>query len=149
MGNVHSVDAGPGRERRTAHKLSKPRTANYATAGLLSPHGVEDPRRRFSSGRTISLPYGTSPAPSPMFPPSETAFSSQAEERKDSRTSRSRSLSRTASALFRSKSSQARPRTQGAGAMPTPPQSALPSRANSMIIGASEAAYYAQARPIR
>ncbi|KAI0125183.1 hypothetical protein BJ170DRAFT_598009 [Xylariales sp. AK1849] len=137
MGNAASVE-GPGRPRRTTHKLSKPQTVNSATAGLSSPNGLADPRQRYSTTRTMSLPYGASPAPSSMFP----RFNAEVQE--DDAQPRSRSISRSASDLFRSKSSQAqrtRQRKDSVG-MLTPTASTRPSRANSMIAGTSEN-YYA------
>ncbi|KAI1848244.1 hypothetical protein JX266_005957 [Neoarthrinium moseri] len=149
MGNVASVE-DPGRARRTSHKLSKPRTANLDADGLLSPNVLANPRRRFSTMRTMSLPYGTSPAPSPTSAPSDDpALDGQMELGKSEQTGarpRSRSITRSAAALFRSKSSQAsqtRSRQDSMG-MLTPSPSARPSRANSMIIGDSES-YYVQA----
>ncbi|KAK9781582.1 hypothetical protein SCAR479_01453 [Seiridium cardinale] len=145
MGNTASVEE-LGRGRRATHKLSKPRTASHETNTLLSPAGLPSPRRRFSATRTTSLPYGTSPAPSPMWPPVESPLEDPGptDESGKKTKSRSRSISRTATALFRSRSSQApqgnRRRQDSLGAQ-TPCQSARPSRANSMIVGPSESSY--------
>ncbi|KAI0405922.1 hypothetical protein F4802DRAFT_124467 [Xylaria palmicola] len=69
MGNTPSVEAPKG--SRTAQKLSKPRTGNPTTAGLLIPNGVSDIIRRppSTTGRRLSLPYNT-PVSSPLLPES-------------------------------------------------------------------------------
>ncbi|ETS77847.1 hypothetical protein PFICI_09909 [Pestalotiopsis fici W106-1] len=155
MGNTASVEE-LGRGRRTSHKLSKPRTGNPETTTtnkLLSPVGQPNPRRRFSTSRTTSLPYGTSPAPDPYstwLSPADMsaaeATSTSGDDQPEIKTrSRSRSITRAANAIFRSRSSQtphgSRRQQQGSVGRQTPSQSALPSRANSMIIGASESSY--------
>ncbi|KAI0173906.1 hypothetical protein BJ166DRAFT_586752 [Pestalotiopsis sp. NC0098] len=154
MGNAASVEE-PGRGRKTSHKLSKPRTGNPAveTSKLLSPMGVPNPRRRFSTSRTTSMPYGTSPAPDPSSPlwlsaadmPSAEATSASGDDQPEFKTrSRSRSITRAANAIFRSRSSQTphgSRRQQGSVGRQTPSNSALPSRTNSMIIGPSESSY--------
>lgn len=153
MGNAASVEE-LGRGQRTSHKLSKPRTGNPAetsTNKLLSPIGRPNPRRRFSTSRTTSLPYGTSPAPDPssqwafadMSAAEATSASGDDQPELKSR-SRSRSITRAANAIFRSRSSQTphgSRRQTGSVGRQTPSQSALPSRTNSMIIGASESSY--------
>ncbi|KAI1158528.1 hypothetical protein F5B18DRAFT_667815 [Nemania serpens] len=65
MGNTPSVEVPKG--SRAAQKLSKPRTGNLATAGLLNPSGVSDLIRRppSTSGRRLSLPYSSTPVSSP------------------------------------------------------------------------------------
>lgn len=144
MGNTASVEE-LGRGRRTSHKLAKPRVGNHETNTLLSPIGLPDPRRRFSATRATSLSYGTSPAPSPMWPPADYTMDQPVQVQEDllqvKTRSRSRSITRSAVNLFRSRSSQpshgARRRQDSLG-MQTPSQSARPSRANSMIVGASE-----------
>ncbi|KAI8951584.1 hypothetical protein F4801DRAFT_285690 [Xylaria longipes] len=74
MGNTPSVEA-PRKGSRATQKLSKPRTGNPATAGLLSPSSVADIIRRPASttGRRPSLPYNFTPIPSPRHPESENA----------------------------------------------------------------------------
>ncbi|KAI1109671.1 hypothetical protein F5Y14DRAFT_394086 [Nemania sp. NC0429] len=63
MGNTSSVESS-GKVSRATQKLSKPRTGNIATAGLLNPSGVFDPARSPSSanGRRLSLLYNSTPA---------------------------------------------------------------------------------------
>ncbi|TGJ84882.1 hypothetical protein E0Z10_g3888 [Xylaria hypoxylon] len=72
MGNTPSVEA-PGKGSRATQKLSKPRTGNPATAGLLNPKGVSDIIHRppSAAGRRLSLPYSSAPVPSPRYPDSE------------------------------------------------------------------------------
>ncbi|KAI1755855.1 hypothetical protein F4782DRAFT_372437 [Xylaria castorea] len=72
MGNTPSVEA-PRKGSRATQKLSKPRTGNPATAGLLSTSSVADIIRRPSSttGRRPSLPYNSTPVPSPRHLESE------------------------------------------------------------------------------
>lgn len=145
MGNTTSVEE-LGRGQRTTHKLSKPKVVNHETNTLLSPIGLSNPRRRFSTTRTRSLPYGTSPAPPSMWPLTDCDMRSpaQIEETEKEAKPRSRSITRTATALFRSRSSQVPERTrqrQDSLGLPTPSQSTRPSRANSMIVGASDAPY--------
>ncbi|KAI0458528.1 hypothetical protein F5B21DRAFT_435338 [Xylaria acuta] len=72
MGNTPSVEA-PRKGSRTTQKLCKPRTGNPATAGLLSPSSVADIIRRppSTAGRRLSLPYNSTPLPSPRYPESE------------------------------------------------------------------------------
>ncbi|KAI0440031.1 hypothetical protein F4803DRAFT_553493 [Xylaria telfairii] len=72
MGNTPSVEA-PRKSSRAAQKLSKPRTGNPATAGLLKPSSVADIIRRppSTAGRRPSLPYTSTPVPSPRHPESE------------------------------------------------------------------------------
>ncbi|KAI0913773.1 hypothetical protein F4823DRAFT_502035 [Ustulina deusta] len=66
MGNTPSVEA-PGKGSRTTQRLSKPRTGNPATAGLLSSNSVSDIIRRppSTAGRRLSLPYSSTPVSSP------------------------------------------------------------------------------------
>ncbi|KAI0544722.1 hypothetical protein F4679DRAFT_514332 [Xylaria curta] len=72
MGNTPSVEA-PRKGSRATQKLSKPRTGNPATAGLLSPSSVADIIRRppSTTGRRPSLPYNSTPVPSPRHLESE------------------------------------------------------------------------------
>ncbi|KAI0434828.1 hypothetical protein F5Y09DRAFT_190070 [Xylaria sp. FL1042] len=66
MGNTPSVEA-PGKGSRATQRLSKPRTGNPATAGLLNSNGISDIIRRPPStvGRRLSLPHSSTPIPSP------------------------------------------------------------------------------------
>lgn len=142
MGNAPSVVEGPEKGRRTAQKLTKPRTTNVATAGLLDPNHPPNPRRRFSAARTWSLPYGTEPAPSPLYPSSDAGTTDQWDDNHDSeRIGRSRSVKN----IFRSRSSQGRSRNGDSsqdGHLATPAPSTRPSRANSMIVGTADHPYY-------
>ncbi|KAI1203497.1 hypothetical protein F5X97DRAFT_92591 [Nemania serpens] len=72
MGNTPSVEV-PRKDSRAAQKISKPRTGNLTTAGLLSPSGVSDLIRRPPStgGRRLSLPYSPTPVSSPRPPETE------------------------------------------------------------------------------
>ncbi|KAI0487426.1 hypothetical protein F4859DRAFT_255491 [Xylaria cf. heliscus] len=72
MGNTPSVEA-PRKGTRATQKLSKPRTGNPATAGLLNPSSVADIIRRppSTAGRRSSLPCTSTPVPSPRHPESE------------------------------------------------------------------------------
>ncbi|KAJ8123949.1 hypothetical protein ONZ43_g214 [Nemania bipapillata] len=72
MGNTPSVEA-PRKGSKAAQKLSKPRIGNPATAGLLNPSGVSDIIRRppSTTGRRLSLPYSSTPIPSPRHPETE------------------------------------------------------------------------------
>ncbi|KAI1278872.1 hypothetical protein F5Y07DRAFT_56840 [Xylaria sp. FL0933] len=68
MGNSPSVEAR-GKGSRTTQRLSKPRTGNPATAGLLTSNSISDIIRRPPStvGRRLSLPQSSTPIPSPRF----------------------------------------------------------------------------------
>ncbi|KAI0201812.1 hypothetical protein F4808DRAFT_469124 [Astrocystis sublimbata] len=75
MGNTPSVEV-PRKSSRTTQKLSKPRTRNPATVGLLSSTSVADIIGRqppSTSGRRASLPYNSTPVPSPRYPESDSA----------------------------------------------------------------------------
>ncbi|GAW15520.1 hypothetical protein ANO14919_049330 [Xylariales sp. No.14919] len=74
MGNTPSAEA-PGKGSRATQKLSKPRIGNPTTAGLLNTNGVSDIIHRppSTAGRRISLPYNSTPAPSPRHPETENA----------------------------------------------------------------------------
>ncbi|KAK3394114.1 hypothetical protein B0H63DRAFT_36264 [Podospora didyma] len=52
MGNAQSSIEAPPRQ---SHRLSKPKTGNHATAGLLSPNGFSNTSRHFSSARLSTL----------------------------------------------------------------------------------------------
>ncbi|KAI1500669.1 hypothetical protein F5X99DRAFT_232526 [Biscogniauxia marginata] len=68
MGNSPSVEAS-GRGSKAAHKLSKPRTGNVATAGLLCPKALPDSTQHFTSNpRRFSQLSGSTSAPSPKLP---------------------------------------------------------------------------------
>jgi len=71
MGNAPSADV----HRRPTHKLSKPRTGNHATAGLLSPNGLSNSASRFSNTRLNQRPLPLPPAPSPTSSTSSSAAS--------------------------------------------------------------------------
>ncbi|KAI0021400.1 hypothetical protein F4780DRAFT_288052 [Xylariomycetidae sp. FL0641] len=105
MGNTPSVEA-PRRGFRAAHKHSKSRSDNAAAAGLLSP-GVAPERSRPSFlSRRLSLPYGSTPAPSPRHLPSDVeAMSTFLEGGNDSEPG-DRDRERSSRSLFRSHSAQ-------------------------------------------
>ncbi|KAH8662267.1 hypothetical protein BX600DRAFT_316131 [Xylariales sp. PMI_506] len=112
MGNVPSAEVS-GMERRNTHKLSKPQKANRTSSGTVASHGGSDPQIPM---RTMSLPASASVLlptlpipPIPSTPARHDRFSliSDASERP----ARSRSVSRVAGAIFRSKSSVALRRT--------------------------------------
>ncbi|KAH9889244.1 hypothetical protein F4778DRAFT_398242 [Xylariomycetidae sp. FL2044] len=134
MGNTPSVEAPRGGPR-TAQKLSKPKTGNPATAGLLSSNGPSDSSRRPSIARRMSLPYGSTPAPSPLFSEAESEVGTdQVNDKKASRFPRQ---------LFRSRSSQETPQSRRRNHSVGPsdmPQSRRLSRANSVNMG-PEASY--------
>ncbi|KAI5925751.1 hypothetical protein F4810DRAFT_30697 [Camillea tinctor] len=68
MGNSPSIEVK--RSSKAAHKLSKPRMGNVATAGLLSPKVLPDSTRQSTSNpRRTSLPAGPSSVPSPVSIP--------------------------------------------------------------------------------
>lgn len=142
MGNAPSVVEGPDKGRRTAQKLTKPRMTNVATAGLLDPNYPPNPRRRFSAARTWSLPYGSEPAPSPLYPSSDAGTADQWDDNYDSeRVGRSRSVKN----IFRSRSSQGRSQngdTRQDSHLVTPVPSTRPSRANSMVVGTADHPYH-------
>ncbi|KAK5654352.1 hypothetical protein OQA88_7261 [Cercophora sp. LCS_1] len=100
--------------RRRSHRLSKPKTGNHATAGLLSPGGFSNSSKRLSNARMSFLP----PPPSPASTPTT---SSASEPYVDVRPPEPQRMERSASAvsvqqkesrrrsLFRSRSSQGSP----------------------------------------
>jgi hypothetical protein len=140
MGNAASVE-DPGRTHRASvKKLSKARAAQNDTS-LLSPGGHAPPRRR---SWTPSLHNDNSPAPSPMFPLSEQPLENQTVyemEQAKPKLSRSRSITHTAAALFRSKSTLAPQRTsrrRDSLRAPVPDLNARLSRTHSMLVGAEE-----------
>ncbi|KAJ9155384.1 Proteophosphoglycan PPG4 [Pleurostoma richardsiae] len=108
MGNVPSHEA-PRRTSKAPHKLSKPKTGNFTTAGLLSPNGFPNSSQRFSDSRlSASLPFPPPPASSPIALPHSETGEATVEQKPARRASlapptpaKERRLS-----LFRSKSSQ-------------------------------------------
>ncbi|KAK0729746.1 hypothetical protein B0H67DRAFT_7357 [Lasiosphaeris hirsuta] len=108
MGNSQSSIGEP---RRRSQRLSKPKTGNHATAGLLSPGVFSNSSKRFSNARLSLQP----PPPSPVSTPTTATSSSTAEtsdsldtpriERSASAVSVQQKESRRRS-LFRSNSSQ-------------------------------------------
>ncbi|KAK4214099.1 hypothetical protein QBC37DRAFT_160508 [Rhypophila decipiens] len=114
MGNSQSTEAS----RRRSHRLSKPKTNNHATAGLLSPSGLSNtfsnnktPQRIDSARMSAALP----PPPSPATATSSVVYSSapdamweveQGFERTASMVSTTTENESKRRSLFRSKSSQ-------------------------------------------
>ncbi|KAI0116631.1 hypothetical protein F4776DRAFT_282114 [Hypoxylon sp. NC0597] len=113
MGNSLSVEA-PWRGQRASQKLSKPKTGNPTTAGLLSSNGISISARPFQSTRRLSLPHTPSPAASPMLPETAPAVPASASSDKKGFELGSR-LSRK---LFRSNTSKELPsRRQRSGSV--------------------------------
>ncbi|ORY67294.1 uncharacterized protein BCR38DRAFT_407283 [Pseudomassariella vexata] len=145
-GSENGPEKGPDKVRRTTQKLTKPRTGSYAAAGLLNPNGSVDSRRRLSTTRTYSRPYGTSPASSPMLHPSENGSTTgqvhlDEPTEPDSTGRLTRNLFRSLSQLSRRRS---RSRKDSIGDKPIP-ESTRPSRASSVSYAAPESSYYIQA----
>ncbi|KAK0666307.1 hypothetical protein QBC41DRAFT_325979 [Cercophora samala] len=67
MGNAQSTETA----RRYSQKLSKPKTNNHATAGLLSPSGSSNNPKRYSSR---PLPDPPLSSPSPVSTPTSSVF---------------------------------------------------------------------------
>jgi hypothetical protein len=65
MGNSQSAIVDLDAHRRRSHRLSKPKTGNHATAGLLSPGGFSNSSKRHSNARMSFLPPPPSPASTP------------------------------------------------------------------------------------
>ncbi|KAK0633629.1 hypothetical protein B0T14DRAFT_561212 [Immersiella caudata] len=65
MGNSQSAIVDFDAHRRRSHRLSKPKTGNHATAGLLSPGGFSNSSKRHSNARMSFLPPPPSPASTP------------------------------------------------------------------------------------
>ena len=121
MGNSQSALVDFDAQRRRSHRLSKPKTGNHATAGLLSPGGFSNSSKRHSNARMSFLPPPPSPASTPTTASTfDTAAHAHAApeqhpqeqhphiERSASAVSVQRKESRRRS-LFRSRSSQGSP----------------------------------------
>ncbi|KAI1263869.1 hypothetical protein F5Y18DRAFT_118261 [Xylariaceae sp. FL1019] len=129
MGNAPSVE-GPRKGTRTTQKLSKPRTGNPASAGLLTSSGGSDVAHRPSLsalGRRLSLPYSSVPSPSTRnltvdSSTLEGLFAGDDESTPGDRSSRS---------LFRSSSSQQQ-RSQSVGVVPAQHRGRRITRTNSI-----------------
>ncbi|KAM7187123.1 hypothetical protein V8F20_011114 [Naviculisporaceae sp. PSN 640] len=112
MGNSQSADAS----RRRSHRLSKPKTNNHATAGLLSPSGLSNtfsnstaPQRVSSARMSAALPPPPSPAlSSVVYSPAPDAMweVDQTFERTASMISTTEENESKRRSLFRSRSSQ-------------------------------------------
>ncbi|KAI1076994.1 hypothetical protein F5B20DRAFT_553740 [Whalleya microplaca] len=132
MGNSSSTEA-PKRGPRTAQKLTKPRTGNPGTAGLLSPHGLPGSLRHSSSTRRPSLLRSSSALPSPKLPEADAmVMASLLDDKKESepRNRASRQLSRS---LSIQESPAHHQRSQSLGVVPSSQDRRL-SRANSLRI---------------
>ncbi|KAI8627930.1 hypothetical protein F5Y19DRAFT_159221 [Xylariaceae sp. FL1651] len=139
MGNTPSVEAQK-KGSRTAQKLSKPRTGNHATAGLLNPNGVSELIRRSSTstmGRRLSLPHGSTPAPSPRnIGTDATAMEGLLDSLRDSLP-----RDRSSRSLFQSDPSQGAPpheRSQSVGVVASSHRGRRMSRTNSVHKGLDE-----------
>ncbi|KAM7187921.1 hypothetical protein V8F33_010953 [Rhypophila sp. PSN 637] len=112
MGNSQSTEAS----RRRSHRLSKPKTNNHATAGLLSPSGLSNtfsnnktPQRIDSARMSAALPPPPSPATSSVVYSSAPDAMWEVEksfERTASMVSTTTENESKRRSLFRSKSSQ-------------------------------------------
>ncbi|KAK0717069.1 hypothetical protein B0T26DRAFT_774857 [Lasiosphaeria miniovina] len=157
MGNTQSSIEAP---RRLSHRLSKPKTGNHATAGLLSPNAFSSSSRRFSNARLSSnLPYPPPPSPSPASTPTTATTVTSADE---TTANAEQGIERSASvivplpqdkerrrrSLFRSKSSQATsdPKRRNSSLGPVSRVADKVGRANSMTYE-SAVAYYGQPGP--
>ncbi|KAI1335322.1 hypothetical protein F5Y15DRAFT_251510 [Xylariaceae sp. FL0016] len=101
MGNSPSVEA-PRRGLKNTQKLSKSQTANPATAGSSNPNGNNELKLPSFVTRRLSLPYGSTPAPSPKLPTTtDEAMVALPDLAQDSEPG-----DRSSRALFRSTSSQ-------------------------------------------
>ncbi|KAI3327001.1 hypothetical protein HD806DRAFT_379727 [Xylariaceae sp. AK1471] len=143
MGNAASVEA-PRKGSRAPQKLSKPRTGNSATAGLLNPNSVSGMISRSTStrGRRLSLPYASTPAPSPRHLGTGTTTV------EDLVTSNGDSVPEDclSSSLFQSDPSRGalQQRSQSAGVVASVTHGQRMSRTNSIYIGADEGYEQAQ-----
>ena len=152
MGNVPSAEA----PRRAPHKLSKPKTGNFTTAGLLGPNGYSNSAARFSTN-SAALPaaplssYPSSPVPSPTAPPpSEQGDGPAADRETDNRAflAPAEVKQQRRRSLFRSKSSQGaverrnqRRNTIIGTTTPTTTDNSFP-RSNSMTYESMGVSYY-------
>lgn len=158
-----SIEA-QGPPRRSTHKLSKPRTGNPATAGLV-PNGFSNSSSRFSSSRmssqalplspVVSSPPTREPPPVPLHGPEDTKESSNdkmatgpsVQQQKESRR---RSLFRSLSSQRTSTSGQPpNRRNSSVGPSPRVTVGDKLARANSMTYEPTQThiAYYAQPVP--
>ncbi|OIW30846.1 hypothetical protein CONLIGDRAFT_291610 [Coniochaeta ligniaria NRRL 30616] len=155
MGNSHSsIEVAP---RRSAHKLSKPRIGNPATAGLLSPNGLSTSTVRFSNSPLTNKALPLEPVLPPLSPitatsvtalelsadpPEEPAADDMVEgpgiQKKESRR---RSLFRSLS--YQKATSKSTRRTSSVGPSPRPTAAEKLGRAQSMTAEVTHIAYYA------
>ncbi len=70
MGNTASAES-PRKSFRRTHRLSKPKTRKHANTSLLSPNGSSEPVRRLSNNEVLPVRREFAPLPSPMYAPSE------------------------------------------------------------------------------
>ncbi|KAI0007395.1 hypothetical protein F4779DRAFT_619640 [Xylariaceae sp. FL0662B] len=144
MGNSSSTEA-PKRGPRTAQKLTKPRTGNPGTAGLLSPNGRSGTMRHSSSIRRSSVSHGSSPGPSPGLPERNAIATASLSDDKAELAHGDRANRR----LSRSSSIQEPPtyhqRSQSLGVVPSSRDLRL-SRANSLVVGYEGSPNHSQVR---
>jgi len=79
MGNSQSSVADLDAHRVRSYRLSKPKTGNHATAGLLSPGGFSNSTRRHSNARMSFLPPPPSPASTPTTTTATTSTNSESQ----------------------------------------------------------------------
>ncbi|KAI0154120.1 hypothetical protein GGR57DRAFT_117170 [Xylariaceae sp. FL1272] len=130
MGNAPSAE-GPRKGSRTTQKLSKPRTGNPASAGLLNPSLGADLTHRPSIsaiGRRLSLPYGSTPSPSTRNLTVDALLGGREESTPADRSSRS---------LSQSNLSQ-RQRSQSVGVAPAQQRGRRMTRTNSIHAGSDD-----------
>jgi hypothetical protein len=157
MGNSQSsVEAA---QRRSNHKLSKPRIGNPATAGLLSPNGLSTSTVRFSNTPLSNKALPLEPVLSPSSP-IETTFVAPLDLSADipeqpatddmvegsglqKKESRRRSLFRSLSYQKATSSfSRSTRRTSSVGPSPRPSEPETLGRAQSMTAEVTHIAYY-------
>ena len=155
MGNIPSAEA----PRRPPHKLSKPKTGNFTTAGLLGPNGYSNSTARFSTNSGLPaapLSYPSSPVASPTAPPpSEQGDTAAIDHESENRTFLAPAdvKQQRRRSLFRSKSSQGaverrnqRRNTVIGTTTPTTTDHSFP-RANSMTYESMTCEYYGRTFP--
>ncbi|KAI2466765.1 hypothetical protein F4781DRAFT_339035 [Annulohypoxylon bovei var. microspora] len=144
MGNSLSADASR-RGQRTTQKLSKPKTGNFNSAGLLSTTGISNSTRPSPGTRRLSLPQApssatTSPVISETAPAIPEVPANVSDDRKGLELG-----SRISKRLFRSNTfkefSSRRKRSEGAD-VPSSQQERWSSRTSSLINGPEDGYNY-------
>ncbi|KAI1181087.1 hypothetical protein F4777DRAFT_1462 [Nemania sp. FL0916] len=137
MGNIPSVEASQTGSKAT-QKLSKPRTGNPTTAGLLSPVGVSDITRRPPSTieRRLSLPLSSTPVSSPRSPEAEHGA---ADDTEGLYAAPALTDDCSSTSVFRSDSRALHQVSQNAGVMAIPSRGRRTSRTDMAYMATSEA----------